>query len=305
MEFSIRNQPSHWSSEGGHNAIAGIQARGPTTGSQVSSYIVEGPERNRSNTDMSSARGSGNRGNSSPIRVNIDEVLPRVPPKDSIAQSPANTVLRKPITQSPNARPPQNQANDRRVGPTEGPSHPDTFVSRTQSRSRVGGNNVHESTGIPTRSQPSSGGVSGNRRAAQKKLWSWIERLPQPEDDQTIAGHVNQVFALAEQYIDNFYIDKLHQKIVLDPILTEMDFAGLPNDNSPGDVLYNVKHPTVVIKHCLVTVLLSCITFDAESPLPSLLPPEFVALEVALKESTIPDQDHNGTLSRCIMSLAD
>lgn len=118
---------------------------------------------------------------------------------------------------------------------------------------------------------------------AQSDLWSWIPQLPQSHDDETIKRNVEAVFALAEQYIDNFYEDKLRQGILADEAFINMEFPALPGSMAAKDILAFVENPTVVIKHCLVYIILSCIAFDADSPYSSLLPTEFTVVEEALR----------------------
>lgn len=135
----------------------------------------------------------------------------------------------------------------------------------------------------------------GSRRNLQKGLWTWIERLPQPEDDHSIISRVNRVFALAEDYVDSFYVDKISQIFVHDSTFAEMQFTCLPAE--VAEVISNIQHPTIVIKHCILSILLSCIAFDADSPYPSLLPDEFTVLEEALRSSTAPERDDPGESS--------
>lgn len=132
-------------------------------------------------------------------------------------------------------------------------------------------------------------GIANLPHSSRHGLWNFIAQLPQPADDQTIQIAAQQVFSLADQYVDNFYVNRLHESIRMDVRFRDLDFPHLPGGSAPAVMIQLVEDPTVVIKHCLVHVLLTCIAFDNDGrQLPSLLPPEFTALAKALRGHEIP-----------------
>lgn len=118
-------------------------------------------------------------------------------------------------------------------------------------------------------------------------LWSIIERLPQPVADQTVISLAQQVFLLADNFVDNHYGDRLGQTMGSDHRYKAMAFPYLDNGTRPADVLFLIEHPTIAIKHCIIYLLLSCISFDdGGGSLPSLLPHEFTVTASALSRSS-------------------
>lgn len=131
--------------------------------------------------------------------------------------------------------------------------------------------------------------VAASRHTYRQGLWSFVEQLPQPADDQTVKDAAQQVFSLADQYVDNFYVNRLRESIRVDAKFQNLQFPNLPAGSAAATVIQLVTDPIIVIKHCLVHVLLSCIAFDNDGDqLPSFLPPEFTALARALRGHEIP-----------------
>jgi len=107
--------------------------------------------------------------------------------------------------------------------------------------------------------------------------------VPQSRDDQTIIANIQQVFAFAEQCVNNYYLDIQNQKPHGVPSFDGQAFQNLPSDISIADILCDAAHPTTVIKHCLVSQLLASISFNGEGSSVSLLPAEFTSLVSAIQ----------------------
>jgi len=137
--------------------------------------------------------------------------------------------------------------------------------------------------------QASSTGTTGSYQAYRPGLWTWIDHVLQSKDDQTIVANIQQVVAFAEQYVNNYYLDILKQNPCKLPFFEREAFLNLPPEVSITDVLCDIVHPTTVIKHCLVALLLNSISFEGEGPVPSLLPAEFTSLARAIRSTRADD----------------
>jgi hypothetical protein len=120
----------------------------------------------------------------------------------------------------------------------------------------------------------------------EENLWSWVHHLRQSADDKNIVLNVREVFVLAEQYVNNFYVNRPRQELPEDlpPDLEKMSFPHL--SSSVTDLLRQVHCQDTVIKHCLVSIILSTISLDCDNSYRSLLPLEFIQLPKALQKST-------------------
>ena len=119
-------------------------------------------------------------------------------------------------------------------------------------------------------------------------LWSWIPHLRQSVDDKNMVASVREVFVLAEQYVNNYYVNRSCQELPEDfpEELKEMSFPHLFPYTPITDLLRQIHHQDTVIKHCLVSIILSTISPDCDNSYPSLLPLEFTQLPKALRQST-------------------
>jgi len=133
--------------------------------------------------------------------------------------------------------------------------------------------------------QASSTETARSCQSYQPNLWTWIDHVPQSRDDQTIVANIQQVFAFAEQWVNNYYLDIQNQKPHGVPSFNGQAFRNLPPGISIADILCNGAHPTTVIKHCLVSQLLTSISFNGEGSSVSLLPAEFTSLVSAIQRS--------------------
>ncbi|KAK5087286.1 hypothetical protein LTR70_007001 [Exophiala xenobiotica] len=133
--------------------------------------------------------------------------------------------------------------------------------------------------------QASSTETARSRQSYQPNLWTWIDHVPQSRDDQTIIANIQQVFAFAEQWVNNYYLDIQNQEPHGVPSFDEQAFRNLQPGISIADILCNGAHPTSVIKHCLVSQLLASISFNGEGSSVSLLPAEFTPLVNAIQRS--------------------
>lgn len=147
----------------------------------------------------------------------------------------------------------------------------------------------------PKRSNsPQAGSTSTivSHQSHRPTLWDWINHIPQSADDQTIIAHVRQVFSLAEQYVNNFYVDRQGQQLgegARFP-LEKDGFQDVPDEASLEDIICDVTDPTTVIKHCLIALLVSTISFDDRSEY-SLLPREFTLLAKTIRKNEGPEAD--------------
>jgi hypothetical protein len=122
----------------------------------------------------------------------------------------------------------------------------------------------------------------------EHNLWSWIPHLRQSVDDKNMVANVREVFVLAEQYVNNYYVNRLRRELPEDfsEVLKGMSFPHLSPYPAITDLLRQVHHQDTVIKHCLVSIILSTISLDCDNSYPSLLPLEFTQLPKALQQST-------------------
>lgn len=122
----------------------------------------------------------------------------------------------------------------------------------------------------------------------EEDLWSWIPHLRQSVDDKNIVANVRKVFVLAEQYVNNYYVNRPLQELPEDfpAEIKGMSFPHLFPHTPIIDLLQQVHHQDTVIKHCLVSIILSTISLDCDNSYPSLLPLEFTQLPKALQQST-------------------
>ena len=147
---------------------------------------------------------------------------------------------------------------------------------RHDRRGRHGGHSTESSS-----PQISNASLAQSHQGYRSGLWAWIDHLPQSVDDDNIISNVQQVFTFADQYVNNFYVDRPSQQRDCEPFLCPESFGNLPDGIQPADVIHIVAQPTAVIKHSLVATLLSTISLTRPGPY-SLLPPEFTALAKAV-----------------------
>lgn len=166
------------------------------------------------------------------------------------------------------------------------PRHPENLVKSGASRSKL--RTRHDKRGKhgdqSTRSsspQISDSSLTHSHRSYRPSLWAWIDHIPQSADDATIIFKVQQVFTLAEQFVNNFYVDRPSQQCQCELLFEHKSFENLPVGIQPSDVIHIVAHPTAMIKHSLVALLLSTILLTRNGPY-CLLPSEFTALARAV-----------------------
>jgi len=133
--------------------------------------------------------------------------------------------------------------------------------------------------------QNSHSSTTQSCRQDRPTLWAWTEHVPQSVDDERIVFDVQQVFTLAEQYVNNFYTDRLGQRCILEPPLhVELTaFETLPAGVEAHKLIEFVAQPTAMIKHSLVALLLSTISITKDGPY-CLLPSSFVPLVRAVNK---------------------
>ncbi|KAJ9660459.1 hypothetical protein H2198_002577 [Neophaeococcomyces mojaviensis] len=160
----------------------------------------------------------------------------------------------------------------------------DSERSRHHIRHRSG-KHKHTTNGSTYSDSSRSSGTDLSLRRYLPKLWAWIDHVPQSADDQYIIASVRRIFATAEQYVNNFYVDRLGQRTELEPFIERHAFSDIPEGCSKKDLLSSVVHPTTVIKHSLVVTLLSTISLECPDHLPPLLPKEYLSLARAIRQS--------------------
>lgn len=208
------------------------------------------------------------------------------PSEDLKTLEPKYKIQRKPL-QSLETYPAVQGAPRTNEAPAMLPRHPDKLGERGASRlertisrgkRRKHGDQSTESSSP----QISNASLARSHPSYRSNLWAWIDHIPQSADDATIIFNVQQVFTLAEQYVNNFYVDRQpSQQCQCEQFLRHESFENLPIGIQPSDVIHIVAHPTVMIKHSLVALLLSTISLTQNGPY-CLLPSEFTALTRAV-----------------------
>jgi len=151
-------------------------------------------------------------------------------------------------------------------------------------------NETLEHSAIVSPNKPPECSVKQPRSGLHKEenLWSWIPYLRQSVDDKNMVANVREVFVHTEQYVNNYYVNRPRQELPEDfpATLKGMSFPHLAPYTPITDLLRQVHHQDTVIKHCLVSIILSTISLDSDNSYPSLLPLEFTQLPKALQQST-------------------
>jgi hypothetical protein len=117
-------------------------------------------------------------------------------------------------------------------------------------------------------------------------LWSWRIHLPQSGDDRAVVDRTRQVFALADQYVSNYYQNLQSQWMNHSKKFPSPEVLHLPQDLELEEALHSFDNPKAIIKHCLVHTLVLMISFDAEGAFSSLLPAEFTTMAKSLRSAT-------------------
>lgn len=143
------------------------------------------------------------------------------------------------------------------------PRHPDDLGERGASRlkgtSSRGKRRKHgdQSTGSSS-PQISNASLTRSHQSYRPSLWAWIDHIPQSADDATIIFNVQQVFTLAEQYVNSFYVDRPSHQCQCELFLRHESFENLPVGVQPPDVIHA---PCTATAHgCLFTaqVVITC-----------------------------------------------
>lgn len=116
---------------------------------------------------------------------------------------------------------------------------------------------------------------------------TWERHLLQSADDATIQNEVLTLFEFIEHHVDDYYCDsrvKISQAIV--DQLTKVQSPHLPSEVSLEDLLELARYPAPIIKHCLINLVVSGMSFQ-ESVLFPLLPDEFTVLPRAIYKETV------------------
>lgn len=116
---------------------------------------------------------------------------------------------------------------------------------------------------------------------------AWERHLLQSADDATIQTEVLTLFEFIEYHVEDYYCDsrvKISQAIV--DQLTKVQSPHLPSEASLKDLLELARYQAPIIKHCLINLVVSGMSFQ-ESVLFPLLPDEFTVLPRAIHKETV------------------
>lgn len=105
-------------------------------------------------------------------------------------------------------------------------------------------------------------------------LWSWIPYVPQSADDDTVLYHVKEVFLFAEQFVVNFYTDRMATCAASQEVLSKVNRSQLLSDGELQTQLSDATYHTTLIRHILISLMLDLISFESVASA-SLLPKEF------------------------------
>lgn len=217
-----------------------------------------------------------------PSRQEHYQQLQMYPPSDAVQKQE-----RKPVR---GGRPMSNYANNRQhnmsftdgveeINATRGVNAPSTTPRRKKRRS-----SRHKQ--VRARSSFSTD-TEFTYLSSHADLFSWRKYLPQSMDDSTIVDSVQKIFVLAEQYVNNFYIDCKGRKAQSVPFFERQGLSHLLADVETDVLMYSVAHPTILIKHSLVASLLNVISLETQYRWPSLLPDEFLCMTKAIRQSDV------------------
>jgi hypothetical protein len=135
---------------------------------------------------------------------------------------------------------------------------------------------------------------SGETSQPPVDLWSWIPHIRQSADDSTVVVRVKEVLVTAEQFVSNFYYDRAHSDMRPNQHLDDINRSPLHSVDVLAIKLARADHQLPLIKHSLITRLLSLISFDIDALEESLLPMEFknfTVLAEARQNSTVTDNE--------------
>ena len=133
----------------------------------------------------------------------------------------------------------------------------------------------------------SSNSTVASRSEEEINPHAWERHLPQSVDDATIQREVLTLFEFIEHHVDDYYGDtrgRISQSMVKQ--LTKIPLSCLPDGTSLEELLERVRYKAPVIKHCLISLVVSGMSFQELAQFP-LLPDEFTVLPRAIRNETV------------------
>jgi hypothetical protein len=136
------------------------------------------------------------------------------------------------------------------------------------------------------RDQDSNSTVA-SRSEEEVDAHAWERHLPQSADDATIKHEVLTLFEFIEHHVDAYYSDAyIRISPAIADQLTKVPAPYLPDGTTLQNLLEQARYKTPVIKHCLISLVVSGMSFQ-DLPLFPLLPEEFTALPRAIRKETV------------------
>jgi hypothetical protein len=177
-------------------------------------------------------------------------------------------------------------------------SQPRTRTSQGQSEGQLTAQGSSQQTQVtPHRESGPSRIEAGDDHGSKRAIVStsdedvenhtWERHLLQSADDATIQNKVLTLFEFIDHHVDDYYCDsrvKISQAIA--DQLTKVQSPHLPSEASLEDLLELARYPAPIIKHCLINLVVSGMSFQ-ESALFPLLPDEFTVLPRAIYKETV------------------
>lgn len=132
-------------------------------------------------------------------------------------------------------------------------------------------------------------------------LWSWIPYIAHSADDTDVQSQVKEVFLFAEQFVMNYYCDRVPIDEIPMDALSKVNRSRLLPMGQLQTYLIESSYQTTLIKHVLISLMLDLISFDSVGSEGFLLPQEFrnyIALAKAMTRSQPAEIPRGSILTR-------
>jgi hypothetical protein len=183
----------------------------------------------------------------------------------------------------------QLRAEDSKLIPRKSQGRSDVPLARQESSQNTPVFSQKESSPLRNELRPDQASKRAvpSRSDEDVDTHAWERHLPQSADDATIQHEVLTLFEFIEHHVDDYYYDR-HTKISQGTVdqLTELQSPYLPYGLSLEDLLDLARYQTPIIKHCLINLVVSGMSFQEPAPFP-LLPEEFTVLPRAIRKETV------------------